>query len=85
MVLVVSETHIELTEELVGGDGEAELAAWLVQEGVHVERDLAVAELSTSKAIVEVSAPAAGVLRHLVAVGAVVLVGEAIATIAAEA
>jgi pyruvate/2-oxoglutarate dehydrogenase complex dihydrolipoamide acyltransferase (E2) component len=85
IVELMAETEIQLTEELVGGDGEAELAAWLVQDGVRVDRDLAVAEVSTSKAIVEVTAPVAGVLRQLVAVGAVVLVGQAIATITAEA
>ena len=77
----MAETRIQLDEELVGGDGEAELTDWLVDDGAPVEDGQTVAELSTSKAIVDVPSPAAGRLRRLVDVGAIVAVGEAIAVI----
>jgi 2-oxoglutarate dehydrogenase E2 component (dihydrolipoamide succinyltransferase) len=77
----MSETPIEISEDLVGDDGEAELAQWLVADGGQVERDGPVVELSTSKAIVEVLAPAAGTLKRRADVGDIVVIGQVIATI----
>lgn len=65
-------TPIAVDEDQIGDDGEAELTEWLAPDGARVTAGAAVAELSTAKAILEVAAPASGVLRQLVAVGAVI-------------
>ena len=47
------------------GEGlhEAEVVRWLVEEGASVRQDQGVLEVETDKAITEVPAPVAGVLR----------------------
>jgi len=77
----MEETNLILDEDMIGGDGEAEVTAWLVDSGERVDRDQPVVELSTSKAIIEAVAPAAGVLQQLAAVGDAVTAGQPIATI----
>lgn len=46
------------------------LAAWLVPSGSHVQAGDIVAEIETEKATADVTAPASGVLHHVVAPGA---------------
>ncbi|MEE2777456.1 MAG: dihydrolipoamide acetyltransferase family protein [Acidobacteriota bacterium] len=61
------------------GEGleEAEVVQWLVAEGASVVRDQAVVEIQTDKALVEIPAPAAGVVaRHAVATGVMLRVGD---------
>jgi len=67
--------------ELVGGEPEAELNRWMVADGGRVEAGQAVAEITTSKVVLELQSPASGMLRHIVAEGAVVAVGDVVARI----
>ncbi|MBB4211987.1 2-oxoglutarate dehydrogenase E2 component [Rhodothalassium salexigens DSM 2132] len=61
---------------------EGELGSWLKQEGDRVEADEAIAEVETDKAAAEIPSPVAGiVVSHLVAQGASVAVGSAIAVV----
>jgi 2-oxoglutarate dehydrogenase E2 component (dihydrolipoamide succinyltransferase) len=62
---------------------EAILAKWLKEEGATVKADEPVCELETDKANVEIPAPAAGILKHLVKPGDTVKIGDAIAEIQA--
>jgi pyruvate dehydrogenase E2 component (dihydrolipoamide acetyltransferase) len=55
---------------------------WLVTDGSQVVQGQPIANVESDKAIYEIEATHAGVLRHLAAVGAEVPVGEAFATIA---
>jgi 2-oxoisovalerate dehydrogenase E2 component (dihydrolipoyl transacylase) len=66
------------------GEGvvEAELVKWLVRVGERVTTDSQIAEVMTDKALVEVSAPNAGIVTDLlVGEGAVVAVGSDLITI----
>lgn len=66
-------------------DESATLVAWLVADGSSVEPGLAVAQVETSKAVVEIEAPAAGILRHRAREGQDVPIGDAIGSIGGEA
>lgn len=48
---------------------EGKLVSWLRPDGTMVNQGEAVAEIETEKAMVEIEAPAAGVLRHIMALG----------------
>ncbi|WP_225028714.1 acetoin dehydrogenase dihydrolipoyllysine-residue acetyltransferase subunit [Xinfangfangia pollutisoli] len=61
------------------------IARWLVADGETVSAGQVIFEIDNDKAAVEVEAPGAGVLRHLVAEGAEVDVGAEVARIAAPA
>src|SRR5438270_13180873 len=68
------------------GEGltEAQLVAWRVQEGAHVEVNTPLADVETAKAVVVIPSPYAGTIRKLHArPGDSVAVGEALVTIAA--
>ena len=59
---------------------DATLVAWRKQPGETVARDENLADLETDKVVLEVPAPAAGVLREIrVASGATVKAGELLA------
>ena len=61
------------------GEGleEAEIVRWLVGVGEAVERDQSIVEMQTDKALVEIPAPASGMVSRLVGEeGALVKVGE---------
>ena len=60
---------------------EGVIASWLVQDGELVEAGAAVCELETDKVSMQVTAPQAGRVKLLVAVGATVRVGQVIARI----
>ena len=77
----MAETTLVLDGALLGDDDEAELSAWLVSAGTTVVAGQPIAEISGAKATVEVAAPAAGRLRQLVDVGAVLTAGEPFAVI----
>lgn len=79
------ETTIAVTEELIGEETDAELAEWMAEDGSAVSPDQPIAELATAKAIVEVPAPVAGVLKHLATPGDVLALGQAFASVATEA
>ncbi|MBV8911524.1 MAG: hypothetical protein JOZ05_00635, partial [Acetobacteraceae bacterium] len=60
------------------------LVRWVREDGARVKQGELVAEVETDKALVEIEAPAAGVLRHLVtAAGSRVKMGEAIGAVRA--
>ena len=75
------ETTIELTADMLGEEEEAELSAWLAAHETEVAHEQPVAEVATNKTIIEVTAPVAGLLRHLVAAGEMVASGGAIGVI----
>ncbi len=69
------------------GEGltEAQLVAWRVEEGAHVEVNAPLADVETAKAVVVIPSPWAGTVQKLHArPGETVAVGEALVTIAAE-
>lgn len=78
----MAETTVVVDAAILGDDDEAELSAWLAAEGDLVIVGQPIAEISASKAIVEVSAPVAGRLRHLADVGAILGAGQEFAAIA---
>jgi 2-oxoisovalerate dehydrogenase E2 component (dihydrolipoyl transacylase) len=70
------------------GEGltEAQLVAWRVEEGAHVEVNAPLADVETAKAVVVIPSPFAGTVRKLHArPGESVAVGAALVTIASEA
>lgn len=60
---------------------EGTLAEWLVADGQAVAAGEPIFTVETEKVEHEVEAPEAGVLRHLVALGAVVPVGQPVAEV----
>ena len=69
------------------GEGltEAQLVAWRVEEGAHVEVNAPLADVETAKAVVVIPSPWAGTVQKLHAhPGETVAVGEALVTIAAQ-
>ena len=75
-----------LLPDLGEGLTEAEIIAWHVQVGDHVDVDQSVVEVETAKAAVEVPVPFAGAVAKIhAAPGAVVAVGQPLITIAADA
>jgi 2-oxoisovalerate dehydrogenase E2 component (dihydrolipoyl transacylase) len=74
-----------LLPDLGEGLDEAEIIAWRVQVGDHVDVDQPVVEVETAKAAVEVPVPFAGAVAKIhAAPGAVVAVGQPLITIAAD-
>ena len=74
-----------LLPDLGEGLEEAEIIAWHVQVGDHVDVDQPIVEVETAKAAVEVPVPFAGAVAEIHAVpGAVVAVGQPLITIAAD-
>lgn len=45
---------------------EGKLVSWLIKEGEHVEKDQALAEIETDKAVVEINAPGSGTLLKII-------------------
>ena len=64
-------------------DESATLVAWSVADGGRVEPGQVVAQIETSKAVVDVPAPSGGILRHAAAAGQEVAVGGPIGSISA--
>lgn len=61
------------------------VAAWLKQDGESVARDEPVADLETDKVTMPLTAPAAGVLRHVAKVGDTVPVGAVVGRVESSA
>jgi 2-oxoisovalerate dehydrogenase E2 component (dihydrolipoyl transacylase) len=75
-------SHQMKMPDLGEGVVEAELVKWLVRVGERVTPDSQIAEVMTDKALVEVSAPVAGIVTGLqVGEGSVVAVGSDLITI----
>jgi 2-oxoisovalerate dehydrogenase E2 component (dihydrolipoyl transacylase) len=74
-----------LLPDLGEGLEEAEIIAWHVQVGDHVDIDQPIVEVETAKAAVEVPVPFAGAVARIhAAPGAVVAVGQPLITISAD-
>lgn len=69
-------------QELLGGEEEGDMSRWLVQDGSSVTQGQALAELETSKVLVQVEAPTAGVVTFVASEGDVVGPDTVIARIA---
>jgi pyruvate/2-oxoglutarate dehydrogenase complex dihydrolipoamide acyltransferase (E2) component len=69
-------------QELLGGEEEGDMSRWLVQDGSNVTQGQALAELETSKVLVQVEAPTAGVVTLVASEGDVVGPDTVIARIA---
>ncbi len=67
-----------------GDEEEGDLTAWTRDDGDAVVGGTTVAEVSTSKAIVEIAAPADGVLRHQCRPGEVIRHGQTIGVIESD-
>jgi pyruvate/2-oxoglutarate dehydrogenase complex dihydrolipoamide acyltransferase (E2) component len=65
----------------LGEEADADLIKWLVPDGSEVVADQPVVELSTAKVVVQLVAPANGVLTYLKPAGSVVEVGTTIGRI----
>jgi pyruvate/2-oxoglutarate dehydrogenase complex dihydrolipoamide acyltransferase (E2) component len=65
-------------------DESATLVAWEVADGAFVEAGSKVAQVETSKAVVDIAAPASGILRHGAKPGQDVPIGAAIGRIGGE-
>lgn len=63
-------------------DAEGTVATWFVDSGATVAEGELIAEVAVDKIDMEINAPSAGVLTHLVEEGAVVIQNSAIANIA---
>jgi pyruvate/2-oxoglutarate dehydrogenase complex dihydrolipoamide acyltransferase (E2) component len=74
--------YIVVNGDFLGGEEEAEVAAWLVQGGDVVAAGQPIAEIETNKASAEFPAPAAGTIELLVAAGALIEPGAVIARLA---
>jgi pyruvate/2-oxoglutarate dehydrogenase complex dihydrolipoamide acyltransferase (E2) component len=77
----MAETAVLIDPAILGDEDEVELTTWLAPDGSGVLAGQPIAEVTAAKATVEILAPVAGQLRHLVAAGTVVEAGHAIASI----
>jgi pyruvate/2-oxoglutarate dehydrogenase complex dihydrolipoamide acyltransferase (E2) component len=66
-------------------DESATLSAWLVKDGEHVEAGQRIAQIETSKTVVDLEAPASGILRHTAREGEDVAIGGLLGRIDAGA
>jgi pyruvate/2-oxoglutarate dehydrogenase complex dihydrolipoamide acyltransferase (E2) component len=60
---------------------EGRVARWLVKDGERVHAGQPIAEIETDKAMSEMEAPAAGIIRLIAKEGAVVTINSALAEI----
>lgn len=77
--VVVTVPHESVNDETV------RILSWKVASGSHVENEQHICDVETSKAVVEMCSPAAGVLEYSAAVGSEVPVGSKIFQITPEA
>lgn len=72
---------ITLSADLLGEETEGDLVEWLATDGDTVTQGQAVAQIETSKVVVDVESPGAGTLRHRAEEGDVVELGQVIAIV----
>ena len=72
---------VVIEQSLIGDEADAEISSWSVDDGASVEKDQPLAELETSKVVVQLVAPASGTLQILVEAGEVVEAGAVVARI----
>jgi len=80
----MSETPVTLDRSVVTEEDEADLTTWLQPTGASVQAGDPIAEVTASKALIEIAAPSTGRLRHLVEQGAALRPGQTIAVIEAD-
>jgi pyruvate/2-oxoglutarate dehydrogenase complex dihydrolipoamide acyltransferase (E2) component len=73
--------ELRIPDDALGDSGEGVISAWLAHDGERVEQGAVVAELMEAKAVVELVAPASGVLRIQVAAEQALRRGMVVATI----
>ncbi|MEC3976594.1 lipoyl domain-containing protein [Amycolatopsis sp. H20-H5] len=73
---------IVLSQDLLGEETEAELTGWEVDDGAEVGSGDVVATIETGKAVVEIVAPRAGVLRRKAAGGDLLEPGAVLGSVA---
>ena len=76
--------QVTIPQETVN-DESVRIVGWKAASGSVVEKDQLICEIETSKAVIEMHAPVAGVLEYHAAVGDEVAVGTAVCTIGSEA
>lgn len=76
---------IIIAEDAFGAEDEGDLTAWTHEDGDRVTLGQTVAEVSTSKAIVEIEAPANGLLQHRCRPGELIRAGQTIGAIETDA
>ncbi len=72
---------VVIEQTLIGDEADAEISSWTVDDGATVEKDQPLADLETSKVVVQLVAPASGTLQILVEAGEVVEAGAVVARI----
>jgi len=72
---------VVIRQEFLGSEDDADVSDWLVEDGSQVAEGQAVAELETSKVLLQVAAPASGAITFLVAKGDLVAPNTVIARI----
>jgi pyruvate/2-oxoglutarate dehydrogenase complex dihydrolipoamide acyltransferase (E2) component len=77
--VIVTVPHETVNDETV------RILLWKVPSGSHVEKDQHICDIETSKTVVEMHAPIAGLLEYSVAVGSELPVGSKIFQVAPEA
>ena len=77
--VIVTVPHETVNDETV------QILLWKVPSGSHVEKDQHICDVETSKTVVEMHAPIAGLLEYSVAVGSELQVGSKIFQVAPEA
>ena len=76
---------VNLTEDLLGEETEADLSEWAVEDGATVTEGQVIGTIETSKLVNELVAPAAGVISLKKSAGDLVELNETLATIAVDA
>ncbi len=78
----MTETSYQVTipQETVN-DESVRIVGWKAASGTRVEKDQLICEIETSKAVIEMHAPVAGLIEYFAAVGDEVAVGTALCTI----
>jgi pyruvate/2-oxoglutarate dehydrogenase complex dihydrolipoamide acyltransferase (E2) component len=74
---------VVVSQELLGGEDEADLSEWLVEDGSQVdEGQPLLADVETSKVRLQIEAPANGTITFLVSEGAIIAPNTVIARVA---
>ncbi|GAB2549702.1 biotin/lipoyl-containing protein [Leucobacter ruminantium] len=72
---------VNLTQDLLGEETEADMGEWLVEDGATVAEGQVIGSIETSKLVNELVAPAAGVISLKKEAGDLVELDETLATI----
>ena len=73
---------VNLTQDLIGEETEADMGEWLVEDGAAVTEGQVIGSIETSKLVNELVSPTAGVISLKKEAGDLVELDETLATIA---